>query len=408
VSATPTRVLDTRAGTGATRATIATNATLTFSATAGLTGSASAVALNVTVVNPTGLGYVTVWAAGTPRAPGSTVNFTAGRITANSTIVRPAADGTVSVYNGSTGSIDLVVDRTGYWSEGTVSADTAGALNALTSTRLIDTRLTGGALAPVSSRKVQVLGLAGVPTTNVSSVAVNLTVAVPTAAGYLTAGSELAQPAALTSTVNFMAKQNRANLTLVPVNPDGTITVFNSSAGTAQVVIDVLGWFNDGTPSVDGAFVPSTPFRSVDTRTTASALPALSTRRLAVLPDNGTAFVFKALAVNITVATPQSTGYLTAWDGNGVIPSTSNNNFRAGESSANSTIVPVNTDGTVTIYNASYGNLDVVIDINGFVLNDLTATACVAKALCKASTPATRQAVVQRAVTAVRQFAAGH
>ncbi len=403
-AAAPTRVLDTRAGIGAMPAKIASGATLTFSSTAGLGDPVSAVALNITVVDPVGAGYVTVWAAGTLRVPGSTVNFLPGRITANSTIVRPAADGRVSVYNGSTGAVDLVADRTGWWGGGTVDAGTAGALNAMTSTRLLDTRLVGGPLTALTARKVPVRGRVGVPTSNVSAVAVNLTVASPTRSGYLVAGAELAQPGFRTSSVNFLAEQNRANLSVLPVNPDGSITIFNASAGSTHVVIDVLGYFNDGTPSADGAFVPSTSYRAVDTRSTQSALPALSTRKLAVLPNDGTALVFKALAVNITVAAPQATGYLTAWDGVDGIPATSNNNFVAGESSANSTILPVNPDGTVTIYNASYGNLDVVIDINGFVLNDLSALPCAA--LCVAAPGKARQSAVEHAVASARQFAA--
>jgi len=240
-----------------------------------------------------------------------------------------------------------------------------------------------------------VLGRGGVRASNVSSVAVNLTAVSPAASGYLTVGAEVPQPTARTSSVNFPARQNRANLALVPVNPDGTITVVNYSGGSTQILVDVLGYFNDGTPSAAGSFLPSTSFRAVDTRTTASALPALTTRRLAVLPSDGTASFFQALAVNITAVTPQSSGYLTAWDGNGGLPSTSNNNFSAGVTSASSTIVPVNPDGTVTIYNGSYGNLDVIIDINGFVLADLTPTVA-------------SQAAVKRAVASARQFGAAH
>ncbi len=395
-SAGATRVLDTRAGTGAPTARLAAGATLIFPATAGLVTPVSALALNITVVDPTASGFVTVWASGAPRVSGSTVNFLAGRVTANATIVRPALDGAVSVYNGSAGTIDVLADRTGAWSGGgPVDPGTGGALNALTSTRLVDTRATGGALAAMAARKVAVLGHGGVPATNVSSVAVNLTVVSPTASGYLAAGAEVAQPAARTSSLNFLAGQNRANLALVPVNPDGTITVVNYSAGSAQVLVDVLGYFNDGTPSVAGSYLPSTAFRVVDTRTTASALPALTTRRLAVGFDTGTAFVFQALAVNITVVTPQSSGYLTAWDGVGGLPSTSNNNFFAGVTSASSTIVPLNPDGTVTIYNGSYGNLDVIIDIDGFVLADLTGNVA-------------PQAAVKRAVASARQFSAHH
>ena len=103
--AVPTRVIDTRGprtplGFGETR-TIST----------GLAGAA-AVIINVTAVDPSAAGYLTVFAADSARPNASNVNFLAGRTSPNLVVVHPAADGTIKVYN-SAGTTHLLVDVIG-------------------------------------------------------------------------------------------------------------------------------------------------------------------------------------------------------------------------------------------------------------------------------------------------------
>ncbi len=83
----------------------------------------------------------------------------------------------------------------------------------------------------------------GIPTT-AKSASVNLTVTQPAAQGHLTiypAGT--AQP--LISNINFNAGQTRANNAVLTLSSDGTgrVNVYNGSAGTVQVIIDVNGYF---------------------------------------------------------------------------------------------------------------------------------------------------------------------
>ena len=78
-----------------------------------LTGVA-AVILNVTAVHPWTSGFLTVWPFGIPRPTTSSVNFTAGQNVANTVIVRLSPDGTISLYNGSSAGVDVLVDVEGY------------------------------------------------------------------------------------------------------------------------------------------------------------------------------------------------------------------------------------------------------------------------------------------------------
>ena len=70
----------------------------------------------------------------------------------------------------------------------------------------------------------------------------------------------------LFSNLNLVPGQTTPNLAVVPVGPDGSITVF-SQRGT-HVVVDVFGYFTNQTadPSSDGLFVPLSPSRLLDTR----------------------------------------------------------------------------------------------------------------------------------------------
>jgi hypothetical protein len=89
----------------------------------GVPGTAAAVTLNATVVNPTGQGWLALWPAGTVWPGISTLNFSAGAgATANGAIVplsgctSPCGD--LNVVYGvvpSANTTDLVLDITGYF-----------------------------------------------------------------------------------------------------------------------------------------------------------------------------------------------------------------------------------------------------------------------------------------------------
>jgi hypothetical protein len=74
--------------------------------------AAGLVNLNVTVVEPTSSGFVTVWPCGQPLPGTSTLNFLAGATISNSVSVAPSAAGAVCVYT--LVDVDLVVDVNGY------------------------------------------------------------------------------------------------------------------------------------------------------------------------------------------------------------------------------------------------------------------------------------------------------
>ena len=96
---------------------------------------------------------------------------------------------------------------------------------------------------------MQVTGKGGVPATGVASVVLNVTVVTPQTAGYITVWpSGIAKTN--TSNLNFQAGQNIPNTVIVPVGTDGKIQLFNGSAGTTHLLVDVTGYTIAGPPPV--------------------------------------------------------------------------------------------------------------------------------------------------------------
>jgi VCBS repeat protein len=107
--------------------------------------------------------------------------------------------------------------------------------------RVVDTRLSGGPLSAGSERIFTVGGRCSVPYT-ARSVALNVTVVQPSTGGYLVAyASDSARPSS--STINFRAGQTKANIAVLPLSPEGQLTVFSGIGfGSSHLIIDVVGY----------------------------------------------------------------------------------------------------------------------------------------------------------------------
>ncbi|MCU1360744.1 MAG: Beta-lactamase class, partial [Ilumatobacteraceae bacterium] len=91
-----------------------------------------AVALNVTVTEPTAPSFLTVWPTGQTRPTASNLNFVTGQTVPNMVVADVGDGGNVSLYN-LAGSTHVVVDVLGWFPSG-------GGYTGLTPARLMDTR----------------------------------------------------------------------------------------------------------------------------------------------------------------------------------------------------------------------------------------------------------------------------
>jgi hypothetical protein len=118
-SSVPSRILDTRFANGVpTTNPVGPDKTihLQVSGRAGVPTDAIAVLVNLTVTQPTGSGYITVWPSGEPRPVVSSLNFTPGLTAPNLVVVPIGPDGGIDLYN-SSGNSHLIADVVG-WYEG--------------------------------------------------------------------------------------------------------------------------------------------------------------------------------------------------------------------------------------------------------------------------------------------------
>ncbi|MBO0868296.1 MAG: right-handed parallel beta-helix repeat-containing protein [Micromonosporaceae bacterium] len=113
VPANPVRLLDTRIGTSPLP--VAPHGTISLTLARGSNGiparGATAVILSVTVTRPTAGGYLTVYPGLYSPPTASNLNWTSGATVANLVVV--AINGGVQFYNGSPGTIHIVVDLVG-------------------------------------------------------------------------------------------------------------------------------------------------------------------------------------------------------------------------------------------------------------------------------------------------------
>lgn len=365
----PTRVVDTRTGFGGggTVRPIGAGQTLDVQiiGAAGIpAGGVAAVVLNVTMIEPSEATYLTVHPSGAARPEISNLNGGPGMIRANLVTVALGVGGRISIFNAE-GSVHVAADVAGYYAS--ESGTPGSRFTALTPSRLVDTRtgaglprrrLTGG--APVT---FAVSGLGGVPAQGTSAVVLNVTVVDPSSAGYLTVHpADLARPNA--SNLNFAAGWTGANQVIVRLPASGRLAAV-IDGGTADLIVDIVGYYSNRDQGTGGRFLAFSPFRAIDTRV-ASPFPGNGT-----MWDQDVLYAGPALPVdepaaayvlNVTVVEPERAGYLSLFPYPGQAPNSSAVNFGAGETSANHVVVA--TGPQVGIYHVG-GMSHVVVDVFG-------------------------------------------
>lgn len=136
-----------------------------------------------------------------------------------------------------------------------------GGVDAVSPTRILDTRTTnGGHNAPFNAGEtftLPVLGRGAVPMSGVAAIFGNLTIVATTGGGYVTLYAS-GSPRPTASNINFNPGQVIANTFLVPLGPDGSISIYSYPAGV-NVIIDVQGWVQATTASAVG---PSVAFNT--------------------------------------------------------------------------------------------------------------------------------------------------
>ncbi len=243
--ATPCRVADTRWTTGQFGGPSMTGGqTRDFPVPLGpcvIPGTARAYSLNVTVVPPGYLGYLTTWPTGEAQPNVSTLNSWTGKVVANAALVPGGTNESISVFVQD--PTDVILDINGYF--GQPGGQGALYFYPVAPCRVADTRRDPGPFggpemgaATTRSFAIPASGC-GIPAT-AAAYSMNVTVVPDGVLSYLTAwpaGS--AQP--LVSTLNSFDGAVVANAAIVPAGPDGAISLYVTHP--TQVILDIDGYF---------------------------------------------------------------------------------------------------------------------------------------------------------------------
>ena len=386
----PDRILDTSKGLGAPEAPIAADGTLRLQVTgAGIAGDTipagiTAVAVNVTVVSPSALGFLTVWGnedqtgEAVAQPPTSNLNFGANQTVPNLVIVPVGADGVIDFYNGSKGTTQLLADVAGYFTQ----ANTARYVPLTPEpARLLDTRQgigTGGSVAKIPAGGSITLAVAGadggvIPSADVTAVSLNLTAVDATANGVITA-YPAGEPLPTVSNVNYSSGNTIANMSIVPLGTGGQIVLHNSGAEPVDLLADAFGYYTPDDVAGSSAYVPwIQPERVLDTRQPGEG-GALLAGYTYYWPFATADFV-TAGVFNATVVSPTGNGFLAVYPYQPgdpeAIPGTSNLNYQTGDTVPNLVFgTPggydsVNQTYDLGLYLGGHGDAQLILDLFG-------------------------------------------
>ena len=329
---------------------------------------ASAAVLNVTGVNTTGPGFVTVYPAGSALPTASNINFDhAGQVIANMVTVKLSATGAVDIYTQR--PMDLVVDVSGAYvpvaSPGTSKSGRLVTLEA-GAFRALDTRARG---VGVGAGAVERVDVSTVVPADATAVVVNVT-ATETGIGYWTAYPLGASPPNASNINIDTPGQTRAGQAIVLLSGVPAFNVFSQGGG--QLIIDVAGYFTGVSAplSSDGLFYPTNPFRLIDSRAM-FVMPTWGGSTLEVPVYGPPGGSVSAVAVNLTGTQSMTGGFVTAFPAGVQRPEASNLNFDMWDQTvANHAIVRVSNRG-MSLFTLQ--GLHMIADISGWYLGPSTA-----------------------------------
>jgi hypothetical protein len=246
VPLSPSRIFDTRSGSGYAGAgsTLGPASTVSVPVTSvgGVPVSASAVVVNIAVVNTTAPSYIEAYPSGSPppsSTPTVNQNWLPGEVLSTKAIVGVGSNGDIALYNAN-GDTDVVVDVDGYFSSLGGSGDLFTVLSS--PVRLADTRTSGGPVAPASLLTMAVAGSNSVPS-DATACALNV-VDIAQGPNYLTVFPIGEFPPNATD-VNYAGTDTSAivgNASYATIGSNGDVGVYNSTT-LANIVVDAFGYF---------------------------------------------------------------------------------------------------------------------------------------------------------------------
>ena len=362
----PVRLVDTRSGVGAPQLPVEARCVVRVK----LDDSSAPIGATAAVLTVTSAGaprptFVTVYACGGARPFVSHLNPRPNDPVPGLAIVPLDATREACIYVDDT--TEILVDLTGWY------APAGSPLHELTPIRVLDTRsaprtpgLAPGRPQDGTTIRIPLAGRALPAEAHAVAAVVTLTNA--TQQTFATAAPCGSLPG--TSTVNTLPGLDRGAPAMVGLDAGGDLCVYVDRS--ADVIVDITGWYGDDTPAIGVPLVvPGSPLRELNARRLADSRDGTggwstrfasgeirSLRLLDAVAVGVTAVQLEVIAVDAT-----SAGYLTAYPCGTTPPTTSVVNFRAGTTSAESSLVTVGLGAGGEVCLSSFGSTHVVVDL---------------------------------------------
>ena len=252
---------------------------------------ATEVAMNLTITDTAGAGFLTAIAGGTTQPATSLINWSGPGVTiANGAPIPLAADRSIEIFAGGGGQAAVVIDIVGFFLP-EATPPVGAVFTPLNPTRAYDSRLDTARpldarmVAPGTSRVIDVgAAIPAIPAA-ATAIAFNVTAVDTGPVGFLsiTPGDHTDFAS---STLNWSsARDIVANGTVVQMDAARRITVFARGSAT-HVIIDVVGFYSAVSSTPDGAlFHPVAPARAYDSRWTDYRLAPTEGDRLISIAD---------------------------------------------------------------------------------------------------------------------------
>ena len=234
----PVRMLDTRGGPKPAAGRVI-EVPVTAVGSANVPTTAEAVVLNVTGIEASGAGYVTVWPCGEPMPTASNLNLNAGETRPNLVITQVGDNGRVCIFTER--GAHFVADLFGWFAPG-------AGLTSLLPSRILETRPGAGQAGyegdKPEAEDVIVLDVAEVEPSNVPTdtpaVLLNITGVDATEDGYVTVWP-CSEEMPTVSNLNLVEGETAANLVIARVGVDDEVCLYTET-GT-HLIADIAGWF---------------------------------------------------------------------------------------------------------------------------------------------------------------------
>jgi ELWxxDGT repeat protein len=331
----------------------------------GVPADATGVVANLTAIFPDGPGFATIYPCTADVPNASTLNYGAGDVVANNTVVPLDANGDVCVYT--LRGADFALDINGF-----TPADSP--VVGINPTRYLETRasestfdgqsLGDGRTGDDAIIEVQIAGRGDVPDDATAAI-VNATIIFPDGPGFATLYPCGDVPTS--SNINYAAGTVTPNGAITQLSATGTLCIY--TLRSADVILDVSGYIPAGVDAIQ----TRSPDRFLDTRPGESTVDGESagdgrngagesievqiTGR-AGIPTDATAAI-----VNLGIIFPDGPGFATLYPC-GAVPGTSNlNHTSAGVVLANNAVVRLSPTGSICIFTLT--GADLILDVTG-------------------------------------------